>query len=128
MKNYFTFNLKVTKNEIDHLNHVNNLVYVQWVLNAAEKHWESLRDNNLNSRYVWVILRHEIDYLASGMLNDEITINTWVEKSAGVKSDRIVEIKREDKLLAKAKTTWCLLEKSTMKPVRIPSEILLLFS
>lgn len=127
MKNCFTFNLNVTKTDIDYLNHVNNLVYVNWVLNAAQNHWEFLSDKKLNSQYVWVILRHEIDYIASAMLNDEITINTWVEESIGVKSTRIVEIKRANQLLAKAKTTWCLLDKTTMKPVRIPSEIISLF-
>lgn len=127
MKNCFTFNLKVTKNEIDHLNHVNNLVYVHWVLDAAQNHWQFLSSKALNSQYVWVVLRHEIDYLVSAMLNDEITINTWVEESIGVKSIRIVEIKRDNQLLAKAKTTWCLLDKNSMKPVRIPSEIILLF-
>lgn len=127
MNKTYTFNLIVSEDEIDHLNHVNNIVYVHWVLDAAQKHWEFLSDEALNATYVWVILRHEIDYLAAALLNDTVTINTWVEKSVGVKSDRIVEIKRGDKLLVKAKTTWCLLDKSTMKPARIPTEILSLF-
>jgi acyl-CoA thioester hydrolase len=35
-----------------------------------------------------------------------------------------VEIKKDDKILAKAKTIWCLLDRNTMKPVKIPSEII----
>jgi acyl-CoA thioester hydrolase len=128
MKNLFKFTFKVTADQIDHLNHVNNVVYVNWILDAAQKHWEYLSDNTMNSMYVWVVLRHEIDYLSSAKLNDEITVNTWVQKSAGVKSERAIEIKKGDKLIANALTTWCLLDKKTMKPVRIPSEILDLFN
>lgn len=128
MKNQYTFSLKVNKNQIDFLNHVNNVVYIHWILDAAQKHWEYLSSEIMNSKYVWVVLRHEIDYLAPAQINDEIEINTWVEKSIGVKSIRAVEIFKGDKLLVKSKTTWCLLDKQTMKPLRIPSEIIELFS
>jgi len=127
MKNFFSFTFKVTADQIDHLNHVNNVVYVNWVLDAAQKHWEFLSYNIMNTRYVWVVLRHEIDYLASAKLYDEITINTWVQKSEGVKSERIIEIRKGDKVIAKALTIWCLLDKKTMRPVRIPPEIIKLF-
>ena len=118
----------VTKNDIDHLNHVNNVIYVHWVLEAAEKHWDFLSTSKMNETYVWVVLRHEIDYLSSAKLNDVITINTWVENTRGVKSERIVEIKKDGKMVSKALTTWCLLDKKTMKPARIPSEIIEIFS
>lgn len=123
METIYSFNLTVTKKDIDHLNHVNNVVYVNWILEAAEKHWESLSSKKMNETYVWVVLRHEIDYLSSAMLDDEITVSTWIGDSLGVKSDRFVVIKRGDKLLAKAKTIWCLLDKESMKPIRIPLEL-----
>ena len=128
MKNCFEFDFKVTKNDIDHLNHVNNVIYVHWVLNAAEKHWSILSTSKMNEIYVWVVLRHEIDYLSSAKLNDKICIKTWVENTGGVKSQRIAEIKKGGNIIAKALTTWCLLDKKTMKPVRIPSEIIEAFS
>lgn len=124
MKNNLSFSFQVTEDHIDQLNHVNNVVYLQWVLKAAEKHWGALSAPAMNDKYVWVVLRHEIDYLASGMLGDEITVTTWIGESIRVRSDRFVEIKKGDKILAKAKTIWCLLDKKTMKPARIPAEIL----
>ena len=127
MKNQFKFTFKVQANQIDHLYHVNNVVYVNWVLDAAQKHWEFLSNNSMSASYVWVVLRHEIDYLASAKLDDEIIINTWVQKSEGVKSERIIEIKKGAKVIAKALTIWCLLDKKTMRPVRIPPEIIKLF-
>jgi acyl-CoA thioester hydrolase len=124
MDKSFTFKLKVSKNEIDHLNHVNNVVYIEWVLKAAELHWEKLSYEAINKKYVWVVLRHEIDYFLPGKFGDEITITTWIGASSGAKSERFVEIKKGNKLLAKAKTTWCLLAIESMRAVRIPSEIL----
>jgi len=128
MKNTFSFSLKVSTLNIDDLNHVNNLVYLNWVLKAAEKHWKSLSTDFLMENYSWVVLRHEIDYLKSAMLHDEITVVTWIGESYGVKSERFVEIKIENKLIAKAKTIWCLLDKKTMRPVRIPNEIIKIFN
>lgn len=126
MNNVFTFKLTVSNNDIDHLNHVNNVIYIQWVLKAAELHWSKLSTEAINKNYVWVVLRHEIDYFSPGILGDEIIIKTWIGASNGAKSERFVEIKKGNKLLAKAKTTWCLLATESMKAVRIPSEILTL--
>lgn len=120
----FTRSFRVSQAEIDALNHVNNVKYLEWVQNIAQEHWEKLSSTDLNSRYVWVVVRHELDYLRSAILNDFITISTWVGKTSGVKSERFVEIKKNDILVAKAKTIWCLLDKQSMRPIRIPKEII----
>jgi len=124
INNSFTYTLIVSENDIDTLNHVNNVTYLNWVQNAAQKHWSLLSNNDIDNKYVWVVIRHEIDYFLPAMLNDVITVATYIGDSYGVKSERFVEIRREDKLLAKAKTIWCLLDKKTMKPVKFPTEIL----
>ncbi|WP_372767355.1 acyl-CoA thioesterase [Lutibacter sp.] len=124
INNSFTYTLIVSENDIDTLNHVNNVTYLNWVQNAAQKHWSLLSNNDIDNKYVWVVIRHEIDYFLPAMLNDVITVATYIGDSYGVKSERFVEIRREDKLLSKAKTIWCLLDKKTMKPVKFPSEIL----
>lgn len=115
----------VTPNEIDGLNHVNNIVYLQWVQDVAGQHWKSLiKQNPLEKKYIWVVIRHEIDYLRPAILNDEITLRTWVGKNSGAKSVRHVVILKGEEILAKAETTWCLLEAETMKPTRITEEVL----
>ena len=126
-KKVFTFHLTITEDVLDALDHVNNVYYMQWVQNAAQKHWDILSTPDLNRKYVWIVLRHEIDYLHAAKLHDKITVNTWVKSVYGVKSERIVEIKKDTELLARAKTTWCLLDKKAMKPVRISSEIIKIF-
>lgn len=124
IKNSFSIVLIVTEKDLDALNHVNNVTYLQWVQHVAEKHWNEIGNAESENKYVWVVIRHEIDYFSPAMVNDEITITTYIGDSYGVKSERFVEIKKEDKILAKAKTIWCLLDKNTMKPVKVPAEIM----
>lgn len=117
-------NLKVQKRDIDRLNHVNNVVYLQWVNDISEIHWGILSNEEINSKYFWVAIRHEIDYVNQAILGNEITIYTWIGETGGVRSIRNVHIYRNETLLAKAKTTWCLVDKKTNKPTRIQQDIL----
>ena len=119
-----SFKIKVSEKEIDELNHVNNMHYLKYMENAAKIHWNKLSDRAVNKKYVWVVLRHEIDYLFSAKLNDELVVTTWIGESYGVKSERYVEIKKDGRTILKSKTIWCLLTKKIMRPVRIPPEIL----
>jgi len=123
-KNIFNFKIIVTKAMIDNLNHVNNMVYLRWANLAATKHWNTLSSNKIDNQYVWVALRHEIDYLKPAFLNDTITIKTWVGETQGVKSTRYVEIYSNTKLLAKTKTVWVMLDAKTMRPKRINADVL----
>lgn len=127
MKKY-SFNHRVVVEELDSLMHVNNVCYLEWVQLAAEKHWNVISNKLINKNFVWVVLRHEIDYHAPAKLNDDVTVTTWVLNVEGVKSDRLVEISCNGKLLAKAKTTWCLLNRNSMKPTRITPEIMEIFN
>ena len=115
---------KVKKNAIDGLNHVNNVVYLQWVNDISEKHWNLLAGKEIKEKYLWVVLRHELDYMNQAFLDDEITVLTWVGESSGVKSIRHVEIYKGDVILLKARSTWCLLEMKSLRPTRIKEDIL----
>jgi len=75
-KGMYSFFTKVTKNHIDNLNHVNNIQYLNWVLKASEDHWNLVTNKGFNDNYVWVVLRHEIDYLKSAKLNNNINAIT----------------------------------------------------
>ncbi|NQW36891.1 MAG: acyl-CoA thioesterase [Flavobacteriales bacterium] len=120
----FSFELTVASEDIDTLNHVNNVVYLKWINEASTKHWDQLSNNKINQAYSWVALRHEIDYLRPAFLNDLITVKTWIGETSGVKSIRYVEIYSNEQLLTKAKTTWVLLDAKTMRPKRIQDDIL----
>ena len=123
-----SYSLKVEPHHIDVLNHVNNVVYLLWVNEASEIHWALLSNDKINAMYFWVCLRHEIDYLGQAFLGDEITIETWVGESKGVKSVRFVNVYKGETLLSKATSTWCLFDVETKKPTRIREDVLDLLS
>jgi acyl-CoA thioester hydrolase len=120
----FETNYTVVTSNIDELNHVNNVVYLQWIQDIAGLHWNELKQGVDTAAYVWVVIRHEIDYLNQALLGDTLLAKTWVGKTAGVKSIRHVEFYRNNKLLVKAQTTFCLLHAKSFKPMRITDEIL----
>ena len=50
----YAYNLKVEQAHIDKLSHVNNVVYLQWVNDISEKHWNLLSQNGLH-RFCYTI-------------------------------------------------------------------------
>lgn len=125
----FEQTITVQQQDIDDLNHVNNVVFVQWVQDIASAHWNVLATPEIQSKYAWVVLKHEIEYFSPAVLHDVLMVKTWVEKSEGVRSERHVEFYQQEsnKLVVRAKTMWCLLDAGTMRPRRIDSDILTLF-
>ena len=120
----FNVTITVQKEDIDDLNHVNNAVYVKWMNTVAKTHWAYLAKGKDLENFIWVVSRHEIDYKGEAFLGDEIKAQTWVGATSGVTSERWIEFYKADKLLAKSKTTWVLLNAKTFKPTRIRENIL----
>ena len=71
-----------------------------------------------------MVTRHEIDYKKDAILGDKITFKTWIGETKGVRSIRHVEIYKEDVLLVKAQTVWCMLDVKTLRPTRITESVL----
>ena len=126
---YFSEKFIVPAAAIDALEHVNNLSYLQWCLDAAGKHWISKSTKQLREDYVWVVLNHSIFYKASAFEGEELEITTWVANCEGVKSERHYKIIRlkDKKTLIEAKTIWCLLNRKKHRPTKITQEIATLF-
>jgi acyl-CoA thioester hydrolase len=128
-ENAFSITIKVQLTDIDDLDHVNNVVYLRWVQDAAAAHWDKIASPEMKAKYSWVVLRHEIDYKNAAVLGDELIAKTWVSSCEGVRSVRNVKLNQtiSGKLVAEAKTTWCLLDAQTMKPKRIEDDIISIF-
>ena len=118
----------VTQDDLDELNHVNNVRYVQWVNDIAKEHWTQNASKNILKDFFWVLLSHHIQYKNPAVLNDIVKLKTYVIKAEGVTSIRIVEMYHNKKLLAKSETNWCLMDFKTLRPTRINSEIANLFN
>lgn len=125
----FQQKLIVPKSAIDAMEHVNNVVYLQWVQDVAQQHWVSKTTAELRAQYAWVVVNHFIEYKLPAFEGDVLVLETWVERYSNVTSERHTNITRkaDNQLLVTAKTTWCLIDKSTGKPARIPEGVLGLF-
>lgn len=119
-KETFEHQITVASNHLDELNHVNNVVYLQWVQDVAAAHWDHKATQQMKEDYLWVVLNHFLEYKKPAFLGEVLTARTYVQHYDGAKSERHVEIWRDDQILVKAKTTWCLLDKTTQRPRRVP--------
>lgn len=120
--------LTVTDEHIDELGHANNLVYLEWMLEAALAHsaaqgWPQQRYFDLGSG--WVVRSHQIRYTLPAMPGDAIRIRTWVAGQKRVTSLRCYEIVRQkdEATLATAATEWAYVDFKTGLPKRIPPEV-----
>ena len=126
MNNSFEIKFSVLPEHLDALQHVNNVVYVQWMQDIASQHWNILASATLNEKIIWVARRHEIEYLAQAFRHDELIMKTWIGESSGITSNRHYEIirKSDNRKIITAKSVWILLDKKTLRPKRIDEEVL----
>jgi acyl-CoA thioester hydrolase len=121
----FTLSLTARPEHIDELGHVNNAVWVQWIQEVATAHWYHAAPPAYRDAFIWVVVRHEIDYLRPAHEGDEVTARTWVaEAPRGARFDRFMEFVGSDgKLLVRARTGWAMLDRRSGRPQRITAEI-----
>ncbi|WP_421889385.1 acyl-CoA thioesterase [Marinoscillum sp.] len=115
--------IKVSVGDLDELRHVNNVVYLKWVQQVAENHWRSAASQLVQDQFIWVVLSHFIQYRKPAVLDDNLTLLTYVGDFRGARSIRHVEIKRGTELIADAKTEWCMLDVETQRPRRVTDEV-----
>ena len=111
--------------DIDELGHVNNAALVRWIQEMATSHWHAVASSEHVEAYIWVVIRHEIDYLRAVGPGETVTGRTWVpDPPRGARFDRHVAFTGEDgKVRVRAKTTWAILDKVTGRPLRVPPEV-----
>jgi acyl-CoA thioester hydrolase len=121
----FEREIVATEDDIDELGHVNNAVWVRWIQDMATAHWRAVAAPAHVDAYVWVVVRHEIDYLRAVLPGETVTGRTWVgEAPRGARFDRHVEFVGEDgRPRVRARTTWAILDKATGRPLRVPREV-----
>ena len=74
----FSQSFRVSVEDIDAQNHVNNVAYVRWIQDVAVAHWFSATTEIQRESLMWIVTRHEIDYKKPAFENEEITVETWV--------------------------------------------------
>lgn len=121
----FELAIQVQPSDIDELGHVNNVVYLRWVQDAAVAHWRSAATEPQQRDVLWVVLRHEIDYKHAARLEDGIVARTWVGTATGVTFERHTEILRagDRRLLARTRTLWCPIDARTGRPKQVTDDV-----
>ena len=116
--------------DIDENGHVNNVVYLGWAQDVAIAHWRSRASPEDQAAFAWVALRHEVDYRRALVLGETASARTWVAAQVeGPRFDRFVRIDGPDgQMCAQARTVWCLIEKATGRPRRVPPHMVELFA
>lgn len=127
----FAHAVVATAEDIDELGHVSNLVYVRWVLEVALAHsravgWDHARYIDLGA--VFVVRRHEIDYLAQVVAGDEVEVATWVESSKLASCVRRTAVRRGGVEVARASSTWAFMDLARGRPTKIPEPVRAAFS
>lgn len=116
--------------DIDELGHASNLAYVRWILDVATAHsralgWDHPQYRELGA--VFVVRRHEIDYVAQVFEGEALVAETWVDSWRLVSCVRRTELRRGAQVVARGATTWAFVSLTTGRPQRIPDQILALF-
>jgi acyl-CoA thioester hydrolase len=125
----FRMTFEVTSDDIDPLGHVNNISYVRWIQDIAVAHSAGVGlDFAAYGRLggIFVVRRHEIDYLRPVLRGDAVEARTWVGTVMAAKCIRHTELSVRG-LVAKAETIWGFVDVTTGRPTRIPTEVKVAF-
>lgn len=126
MSNRFTLTFTAEPDHIDVMGHVNNAVWVQWIQDMATAHWDAVARPDDARDFVWLVVRHEIDYRGNISQGESVTGETWIEGDAqGAKSTRRVDFRNDaGKVIVSALTTWAMLHRETGRLARVRPEII----
>ncbi len=120
----YEIEINVLESDIDLLGHVNNVVYLRWVQDAALAHWTAGASKEEQESIYWVVTRHEIDYKRSAMKGDTIIAKTWIGSAEKWSFERLTELRRksDNKVLANARTFWCPINSISRRPINLTDE------
>jgi acyl-CoA thioester hydrolase len=121
----FELPIAIRADDIDTLGHVNNVVYLRWVQEAAAAHWRVLATEAEQREVGWVVVRHEIDYRHAALREDGLVARTWVGGATRRAFERNTEILRagDRRLLARARTLWCPVDPRSGKPIEVSDDL-----
>ncbi|HEY6557423.1 MAG TPA: acyl-CoA thioesterase [Polyangiaceae bacterium] len=127
--NAFSHRFDVPDSDIDDLGHAGNVSWVRWINEAAGAHSRSIGLDLPAYRtlgVIWVVRRHDVTYLAPAFARETLDALTWVASARAATSLRRTCFYRAEggALLARAETTWALLNLASGKPTRIPHDLM----
>ena len=121
--------VQASERDIDANGHVNNIVYLQWMQDAAIAHSNAVdcAAATTAAGCIWVARSHHIEYLRPAFAGDSITVLTWlVDANRKISSPRRYRVVRDTDgaVLAKGETLWVFVDTQTGRPRTIPPEVI----
>jgi acyl-CoA thioester hydrolase len=79
---------------------------------------------------MWIVRRHEIDYLVSATLDERIVEETWIRSMRGARSERCARFtrQRDGVVLLQSLTQWAFVDTRSQRPRRILPEVMAAFT
>ena len=126
-RTHHALEITVAEADIDELGHASNIAYVRWIQTAAIAHSAAVGmdfDAYRQIGGVFVVRRHEIDYMRPLLRGDTLQVRTWIDSAMAAKCKRGTEIRTsKGELASRAMTTWGYIDTTSGRPVRIPGAI-----
>ena len=124
MSTVFDLKITVQPEHIDVLGHVNNVVYLSWMQDAATAHIEALGlglKEYLELKHAMVAVEHHVQYRKAALQGEEIILRTWLNDINALYSFRQYAFYRpSDKaVLFMGNTQWACVEIATGRPKRM---------
>jgi acyl-CoA thioester hydrolase len=119
--------ISVAPDDIDHMGHVNNSVHLRWLQHAMEAHWERFAPESLFETFVWIALRHEIDYRRPILSGDHIRAvmrTDWI-RGARACVEAILETQSGSGVIVRS--IWVFIDAARNRPARIPESVARMF-
>ena len=113
----------ILPDDIDHMGHVNNSVYLKWVQEAVIRYWEKVAPSEAVTKHLWVALKHEISYRRPTFLDDIVVADVMADQVQGAKAFFTTVIKRGEVVLVEVNSIWCCLDSASLRPARLAKEI-----
>jgi acyl-CoA thioester hydrolase len=120
----FRHPIAIEPDDIDHMGHVNNAVYLKWVQDAVIDYWRTVAPAEALTRHLWVALKHEITYLKPTLLQDTVVAEVIAEKVEGARAFFRTVLRRGDDVLSEISSCWCCLDATTKRPARLARDII----
>lgn len=132
MKRYM-YRPEVKASDIDLFGHVNNEVYLRWLLEAASEHSASLgypMEKFIEIGAGFVVRRHELDYRLPVFRDDTLIVETWTEYFEGSSGFRNYEIinEKSGKNVLSGRSKFVYVDLKTGRPTTIPDSIIKVFA
>jgi acyl-CoA thioester hydrolase len=128
----YPYEFTVPDEAVDENGHVNNVMYVQWMQDAAVRHYDAMggRQITINLGATWVVRSHTVEYLRPAFAGERIRVLTWVANMRRVRSlrrYRFVRVKDEQELV-RGETDWVFVDVESGAPRSVPEQVTGLFT